>query len=412
MASTPDPLSATKHDDQADLFSVVVCCGAVLGAALASFFAPQVGQLCALLACMLCAKHCRVLLPLALLTYAHSGASVLASRALESESSDFAVYFDLFKEICSGTVSPRDTLSTFGLEWGLPAAYHVVAAGGGCQLSIHGLAYLQTMIVSTALLGFLAARCFDGRSQNRAALVLGGTLAMFSFIYVTQLSRQTISSLFVLMALFEPRRHGRALLWLALATTFHLTAPVVYALARLLRASSWLGLAVTAVVVSAFTVFGSELLEWGLARSDDLPGLDKLGYYAIEFDPDEAVGSDIRAVIYLGLAALASLRWPQRADKEMAMDMRLLLGFALLAFALQALPLAATRMTLAFSALAVGYFLFKGLADEAPRSAVLVLAVVVIFRSGVFSVFGPSDQPLWKAYDAFAFWPLYYLGAF
>jgi hypothetical protein len=394
------------------LFASVVCSGGVLGAVLVSFFAPQVGQLCVLLACMLCARYCGVLLPLALTAYAHAGASVLASRALESESSDFAVYYDTFRDICSGTVPLRETLSTFGLEWGLPASYHVVAAVGGCGLSIHGLAYLQTLLVSTALFIVLAARSLEGRSPDRAALVLGGMLAMFSFIYVTQLARQTISSLFVLLALFESRRFGRVLAWLALATVFHLSAPLVYALARLLRSSPWIGLAMTAALVTAATAYGTELLEWGLARADDIPGLDKLAYYAIEFDADESVGSDMRAVVYLGLAAAASLRWRFAPGDPLAKDLRMLSGFGLLALAVLALPLAATRLTLAFSAIAVGYYLFKAIADASPRIALLALTGVVFFRSGLFAVFGPAEQTLWKAYDAYAWWPLYYIVAF
>jgi hypothetical protein len=393
-------------------FESAACCAAVLVAVVASFFAPQAGQLFALLACMACARFCRALLPLALLTYAHAGAAIFASRTLEAESSDFVVYFELFRDICSGSVPLRETLSAFGLEFGLSASYHMLAGAGACGLSIHGLAYLQTLVVSTALLGVLAVRCIEDRAPAQAALVLGGTLAMFSFIYVTQLSRQTISSLFILMALFESRRSSVAWTWLALATAFHLTAPVVYGLARLLRTAPWFSLGITAAILAALTLYGTELLEWGLEQASNLPGLDKLGYYAVEFDDDGSVGSDLRAVLYLCIAAIASLPWRRGGSAEMSKDLRLLLGFALLAGAVLVLPLAATRLTLAFSALAVGYYLFKGLVARSTKLAGAVLVAVIVLRSGVFQVFGPAEQMLWQAYDAYALWPLYYVASF
>lgn len=408
-ASAPHGAGGAAHFDSA------ACCAAVLVAATASCFAPQAGQLFALLACMACARFCRPLLPLALLTFAHAGASIFASRTLEAESSDFVVYFDLFRDICSGSVPLRETLTAFGLEFGLPASYHLLAGAGACGLSIHGLAYLQTLVVSAALLGVLAVRCIEDRPPAQAALVLGGTLAMFSFIYVTQLSRQTISSLFILMALFESRRSSVVWTWLALATAFHLTAPVVYGLARLLRAAPWLSLGLTAALLAALTLYGADLLEWGLGQADNLPGLDKLTYYAIEFDADESVGSDLRAVLYLCLAAIASLvslAWRRSGSTEMSKDLRLLLGFALLAGAVLVLPLAATRLTLAFSALAVGYYLFKALVASSTTLATAVLLAVIVLRSGVFQVFGSAEQTLWKAYDAYALWPLYYVASF
>ena len=393
-------------------FNAASCCAAVLVAAIASFFAPLAGQLFALLACMACARFCRALLPLALLTYAHAGASIFASRTLEAESSDFVVYFDLFQDICSGSVPLRETLSAFGLEFGLPATYHLLAGAGACGLTIHGLAYLQTLVVSAVLLGLLAVRCLEDHAPAQAALVLGGTLAMFSFIYVTQLSRQTVSSLFILLALFESRRGSVAWTWLALATVFHLTAPVVYGLARLLRAAPWFSIGITAAILAALALYGTELLEWGLEQASILPGLDKLGYYAIEFDGDESVGSDLRAMLYLFLAALASLPWRRAGSAEMSKDLRLLLGFALLAGAVLVLPLAATRLTLTFSALAVGYYLFKGLVAGSAKLSWAVLLAVIVFRSGVFQVFGPAEQTLWQAYDAYALWPLYYVASF
>ena len=73
-ASAPHGAGGAAHFDSA------ACCAAVLVAATASCFAPQAGQLFALLACMACARFCRPLLPLALLTFAHAGASIFSRR--------------------------------------------------------------------------------------------------------------------------------------------------------------------------------------------------------------------------------------------------------------------------------------------------------------------------------------------
>jgi hypothetical protein len=389
-----------------------VCVSAVAAAAIISFFWPQGGLLCGLFACMLCAARLRPLLPLALLVFAHAGSTVVTSRDLNGEASDFATYFDLFSGICSNMVSTEDSLFTFGPEFGLASAYLLISIVGGCGLSIYGLAYVQTVLVSFTMLALLCAHGVRGRGSIQAALIVGGTLALFSFIYVTQLSRQAISSAFVLAALLGNGQRGKVAALVAMATAFHLTAPVIYGLAVILRSPSRASIMTGTVLIGAFLAVGTELLAWALEHAESFVGVGKLAYHFAETELEETVRSDERALLLLIAAGLVSVPFLRRIPRESLRDARVLWGFALLAWVLLPLPLAATRLTLAFSAIAIGYFLFKPLAVASPRLALLVLFACIVYRSGVLSLFDPPDQTLWYAFPSSSIYPLYYFESF
>jgi len=406
------PAPPQAGEDSLGTAACVAALAALAAATIVSMLAPQLAQLFALAAAMLCTRYLRPLLPLALLLHAHTGSLVFASRALEAESSDYAVYFDLFTDVCIGIAPIDDTMYAFGVELGLPLLYQVLAHLGTCRLSITGLAYLQALVVSLAILIPLCMRALRGRLPHQSMLIVGGVLALFSFVYVTQLSRQAISSALLLPLLLGTHGRWTTVLLLALATLFHLTAPIVYGLALLMRSASFRGLAVAGLLGAGAALFGADLLEWALERADSFVGLAKLAYYASDAETEGAVGSDLRAIAYLLVAGLASLPLSRRIGKDVRRDAPMLLGFALLAWALLPLPLAATRLTLAFSSLAIGFYMFRALAQGHPRIAALVLMLAVLSRSGLSNVFGPSDQALWHAFPSSSWQPLYYLAAF
>lgn len=393
-------------------FEVDACVGSLALAIVASLFAPLAGQLIALFACMLCAAYARKLLPFAILAYAHAGAVVVASRALNAESSDFVVYFDLFSGICSNTVGLVDSLFAFGPEFGLPLLYNLTPVVGGCGLSINGLAYVQTVFVSFVALSLLCSYAIRDRSAFQAAIVVGGTLALFSFVYVTQLSRQMLSSIFVLAALLYNGRRSTSWGLVVLATMFHLSGPIIFGIAVMLRSASRFALVGTCLTIVALLSAVPLLLTWGLENADAFAGLAKLMYYSGGMENGPRVESDYRALLFLVAAGLVSIPL-SKGSRHLAMpDARLLLGLALLAYAVLDLPLAATRMTLAFSAIGIGYFLFKGLVANYPRLSMLALFLAILLRSGIFNFFGPPDQPLWQAYARFSIYPLYYGAAY
>jgi EpsG family len=388
------------------------CFAAIAIALVASLFAPQVGQLAALFACMLCAAYARALLPVAIFAFAHAGAVSLASYAIDVELSDFVVYFDLFRGICSNSVSIEDSLFAFGPEIGLSLAYFLISFAGGCGLSINGLAYVQTMLVSFAALTLLCVHGTRSRVPFEAAVIVGGILALFSFVYVAQLSRQTISSALLLAALLGNGRRGQAIGLVALATLFHLTAPLIYALAVTLRSPSRATVIAGLVVVGAFLAFGTDLLAWALENADSVVGVSKLAYHLADKEFEETIRSDYRALFYLIGAGLVSLPLSKRVPRESLRDARVLLGFALLAWVVIPLPLAATRLTLAFSAIAIGFFMFKPLVVAYPRLAMLILVFAVLFRSGALNLLGQPDQTLWQAFPSASVYPLYYVESF
>jgi hypothetical protein len=397
---------------ESDRFGAVAGIALLVAASVASLFAPQAGQLLALTAAMLCAAYLRPLLPAAILVFVHAGSVIFASRALETESSDFAVYHELFVTICTGSAPLAETLFSFGAEIGLPVLYKILSFTGACSLSINGLAYVQALFVSMAILWLLCSTGSTGRTPGQSAMIVGGTMALFSFVYVTQLSRQTISSAFLLWLLVDRRSSISTAGALLTATIFHLTAPLIYGLACLMRSTSRVGMAILGLLCLGIYAMGNEVLSWAIERSDAFDGFAKLMYYATEVDTNESVGSDLRALAYLLAAGLASLSLKRIKSPESAPDARMLLGFAALAAVLLPLPLAATRLTLAFSALGIGFYLFSALTLRYPRLAVFALISALIFKSGLFSITGPADHEMWLAFPNWSFYPLYYVAAF
>ena len=386
--------------------------GATALAAAISLYFPMAGQLCALLACILCAARLRSFFPVALAVFAHSAAIVTASRMLDSESSDFVVYFQLYRDICAIGGPTADTLLPFGYEVGLSSLYHVIAYAGGCGLTINGLAYVQGLLVGTGTLALLCGYAMRDHGGARGAVVVGGTLVLFSFIYVTQLSRQCISSAFLLAALLGRQRRMGTLALLAMATAFHLTAPVIFLVAKALRSASPRRIALGATLAVIIAAFASDLLLLAIDHADVVPGLVKLAYYADGASDESAVGSDIRALLYLTAAGLLSLGAPARALPDGSRNATMLLGLAALSLALLNLPLAATRVTLAFSGIAIGYFLFAALVSRWPRLSVVLLIIAIVFRSGLSAVFAQPDQTLWTTYPWASATPLYYISSY
>jgi hypothetical protein len=395
-----------------DNLGIAVSMVALVLASVVSLFVPAAGQYMALLSAMLCAVHFRSFLLAPIVVFAHAGSVVFASRALLAESSDFVVYYDLFENICRGGAPLEDALFSFGTEIGLPLVYKALSVTGACGLSITGLAYFQTLIVSVPILWLLCSRTSNGWTPEQSALVVGGTMALFSFVYVTQLSRQAISSGLLLWILVDRRSNPKAIGALVLATIFHLTAPLIFSIAWLVRSAPRVATVILAGVCLLIYVLGGDLLQWILEHFDSFEGISKLMIYATDADPEGAVGSDLRAVAYLLAAGMASLPLTRKSTMDLTLDARMLLGFGALAGVMLLLPLAATRFTLAFSALAIGYFLFRALVLQYPRTGVFVLISALIFKSGLLNIMGPDDQTMWQSYPAWSLYPLYYLMAF
>ncbi len=344
------------------------------------------------------------------IAFAHAGAVIFASRDLVSGSADFPTYFDSFTGICQQSPLGDDGY-TFGLEIGLPMFYEALRSLGGCHLSIAGLAYTQGAVVASFFL-LTAIRVADEMAlDDGKPIALLGLALLFSFFYVTQLSRQTLSSCFLLHAIWLSRTRSRVAFWVLLATVSHLTAPVLFLFAVAFRRYGRVAIAIALLGAVVFeTVLLDLVIQWAVPA--EIAVFDKLAYYSLLTDDTPSVSSDGTSIAILLLAAVPVL-FSKRAPRAWKASAEMLLGFALVGAALTALPLAATRLLLPFASLLGGLFLMRGALSVSRPMALAVVAFGSVARVASLAL-APTgiDHALWTQYDAISAVPGYFLAAY
>lgn len=384
-----------------------------LGIALAVFtfgialLAPIAAYFVALLAIFSCVRSQSRFSALAVVAFAFAGSIVFASRNFVDGAVDFDNYYSVFNAVCSHAPA-EDGLLAFGPEIGLPALYGLLSLLGACHLSIAGLAFVQCLLVSALLLGLVVKVAEERIAPRYRAEVVVGMCVMFSFFFITQLSRQALSSVFLLYALMLAKSRRRVLLALGVASVCHLTAPLLYFAALLMR--RFTRAAIPLALVLALVALGSlDRLVALVLNSDVVGSLDKLQYFVQLQDSAQGAASDQLTVAYLLVAALAFLLAKRRSAADSA-DMRMLFGLALMSAALVPLPLAATRFALPFGSLVVGYYVFAGLSAWRPAVARLLLVALIGARGfSLSAVDEGADHALWTNHASWSLVPGYFL---
>jgi len=369
---------------------------------LSSLLSPPMALFLGIASVAAAARWTPRLLPLAIVCYAHAGALIVASHDFETLQSDFRTYNLVRRFLCTAD-EPAPGLLFFGPEVGIPLAYYAASFLGACSLSINGLAYVQTLAVSSLILITLSRYVVVSTDEDDRWLAVTGLCLMYSFFYTSQLSRQAVSSFFVLHALFMAKSRKRAFADLALAALFHLTGPIIYLLARVFRRGLSPLVALLFVGLAALVLNAGPLLE----RVDSVLGIPLIGKFAF-YGTDEAAGmalSDWKVILYLLTAGIFLLRVERR-------DAQVLLGFAVLGLVMIRFPLAATRLSLPFSSLAVGYFLFRGIARASRPLSLAVFAALLIYRMIAVNTRTTDEGSLWDIYPSAHSTPGYYLQEF
>ena len=296
-------------------------------------------------------------------------------------------------------------------EIGLPVFYKLLSVFGLCGLSIHGLSWLQGFITSAALLLVISRWAKRETPSNELPMALAGLCLMFSFFYTTQLSRQAVSSVFVLAALWHARSRRSIFILLLFGTSFHLTAPLIWGLCVLLRRRLKRALPALILVAAVPILAFDQIVAFAVEHVGAFEPLAKLAIYAVPAGDDGGPSSDLQGAVQLAIAGVL-FAWRARREPTLASDSRLLLGFAVLALVLLPVPFGSTRMTLPIAWLAFGAFLFRGLAGTARPLAWLALAALLVMRVGLASMPGQGAHALWYAYPPAGWIPGYWLAAF
>ena len=382
-----------------------------LAALAASLISPPLALLLAWVGTLVIAREAPEHVSWPLVAFAHAGALIFASRTFEDGSSDFVGYFTVYEATCHANSALEDTLLAFTSEIGLPVFYKLLSALGLCGLSINGLAWLQGFITATALLLVISRWARQETPANELPMVLAGLCLMFSFFYVTQLARQACSSVFVLSALWLARSRRSVFILLALGALFHVTAPLIWALCVLLRGRARTALPALILLAAVPLLAFDQIIAFAVDHAAAFEPLAKLTFYAVPGGESGGPPSDFQGVVLLSVAGTL-VAWRARREPALASNARLLLGLAVLMLAMLPVPFASTRTALPIAWLAMGAFLFRGLAGALRPLGWLALGALIVMRVVVSSLPSDSEHALWSAFAPAGWIPGYWLATF
>jgi hypothetical protein len=378
-------------------------------------FAPIVAIMVGVLGVIYSARSCQTLLNYQLAAFSHAGALVFASRSLSSESSDFINYYEVYEFAC-GSGSTLEILSVFDSEFGLPLIYHLLSLVGLCGFTPNGLAWLQGFVISAVLLIVISNIVRKDVLVEEQPLILAGLCLMFSFFFVTQLSRQAIASIFLISALWLAARYWTKLLLVLLGTLFHLSTPIIWGLGLLLlnRFVSGRGITFlfTVTLFLLFTVYLDMVVAIMAKHFGEFDAVFRFTGYFEQTGRDAGPASDWQTVVILACAA-ALLAWRARKLPELWSNVRVLTGFAVVAMALLPIHLAATRLMLPIVWFAGGAFLFRGLSARAIRPlGWILITFLLVYRVVSYTNSKQEDHSLWQVYPQLDWMPGYWLFSF
>jgi hypothetical protein len=317
-------------------------------------------------------------------------AMMAGARPLDPASSnDIDGYYDIYKELAAGDLS---YLTNFGggLEVALPLLFYVWGLVLP-QLTINGLMFCLTLTASLSMTLWVEKTFYVGQGSKRPAL-MGICLLMLNLYFATQLSRQFLS-LVVLLFAFSAQGRFKQLLYLALASAFHVTAIPFFGLYLLAKRGpkGWLALIALSIGLRLFFV---QLI----AAFDILPAAaaEKLIYYIDNVD--DSMASDLgslRMIILLGLISLFGLIATSfRPDPKSERWFAVAWITGAIHLILLPIPLASLRTTLMIHSVAPGLVAFKMLEGRAKHILSAVLNVLFVYKMATFATAEQSGNLL------------------
>ncbi|MBV5347442.1 hypothetical protein JZU46_04410 [bacterium] len=160
-----------------------------------------------------------------------TGAIIVSSREFGSSSDDLSVYYyPSYLEIASGNFS-----NFFRWGWGLEIGINIIniiLAFALPKLTEPGYAFVIGSISGIIFVNIVENYLIQDSSPRKKAMAAAVIYAMYSSYFSTQLVRQFLSSLFLIVALFECRR---TLSYLAIfaGSLFHLSILPIYVFFRI-----------------------------------------------------------------------------------------------------------------------------------------------------------------------------------
>jgi hypothetical protein len=309
-------------------------------------------------------------------------ALIAGARPLDPNdlTNDIFVYYEVYRDIAAGDLE-RLTHFGAGLEVALPLLFGLWALVLP-PLSVNGLMFCIALTASMLVVVWVESGFYGGTEKRRPAFA-GICLVLMNIYFATQLSRQFLSLvvlLFAFTALTRPRRW----LFVLLASSFHVSALVFYAIWLLAR-RGWPGWLAIVLLAFALRIGFSQVL----AAFDVAPDLlaDKLLFYV---DNDDSVtDSDIGSLRMVGLLAalsiLAFMAGGLRAGPLARPWLALPWLTGLVHAILLPIPLASLRATLIVHSVASGVIAWHLFAYRARALLPWVLNALLLYKVAAFA---------------------------
>jgi hypothetical protein len=373
-----------------------------------SFFSPLLGYSLALFV-LIIRTHEMQPLERKLLGYciAFAGAVIVSSRATGDISDDLTIhYYPIYLEMTSGDFS-----SFFSWGWGIEIGINVINAIMVAvlpKLTESGYAFMLAFMSGTIFViiveKYLLQECTEIKKGVSSAVIY----AMYSAFFATQLSRQFLAGLFLIVALFENRKPV-GYLALLVSSVFHLSSLPLYGF---YRAAGWFRLnrlyLFIPIAIGAYFLINwmAPLLE---LVSSVLPDT-RLLFYAKE----SGLESNLFPFKYLlvvlpAVVMMFVIRIKQRTEREKSWISIYIIVVTFYFMTLDLL-LFPTRAFLLIHGMLLGWF-FVMMYRHLPVLSCMVISflVVAFYIQGKMFVDEKVINALWNQFDRISFIPGYYM---
>jgi hypothetical protein len=318
-------------------------------------------------------------------------------------SDDFIQYYENYINISNGDYRALFEYGA-GFEMGLPV-FHLILDWIFPLLLPNQLMFFDTLASLLLFLVFLFRNGHEFVNSPRIGLLYAFALMLISIFLATQTTRQLISSIMVLYALFE--RRGK-LVYIIIGALFHLSALPVFVFILIARNFKY-GWIILLTFFAALSTYFMEFLQI-LTLIDGNPFGSKADYYLIGDRDNTSVDVTIflYMTVFLVFGVLVSFLGKIQNVKGESLNV-ILFGILIAAcyYLLIDVPLLPFRAFILFHAICLGLYMAI-MTSILSNMSVRIVAVTILAWKG-YAMTQAGTVFYWTAYGAYSILPFGYL---
>lgn len=322
-------------------------------------------------------------------------------------SDDFSSYYDAYNDAVNGDWNSVIERFSNGIEIFTSLIFIGLSFIFG-YLNPHHLLFILIFVVAVGFFVWLEVYGLEYVDDNVKSICVASVIALSSFSFFGQVVRQSQASVFILFALSQ-RRFLYQCIFIGLATSCHLTSPIIYFIFKLLMSDN----SRIKIYLSSCLLVLSLLLQHLLEPiiSNDWYGFfsvfNKAQYY--KEIGQGFVSVDIGSVKFIVFGWCSAILF-LRDDVENKKWISLYFFGGVFYLSLLPYPLLPTRLMLIYSVFLMGYFMFFSFQKKLILYQFLLFFYVVYTFLNRLSTLKPSGGgfDLWYSFPWFKFQPFYY----